>query len=83
MFTRRVGRPRLISHDGDLFIYVASGEFEVTTEQTGTMAYVDGQALRMNSMINMEARNVSDTENLKLVIFQVGKEGDPFLIAIE
>jgi quercetin dioxygenase-like cupin family protein len=70
-------------HDGDLFIYVISGGFEISTEESGVILYGPGQAMQMAAGTTMDARNASDTELLKLVIFQVGEPGKPFLVPTE
>jgi quercetin dioxygenase-like cupin family protein len=36
-------------HDGDLFIYVSDGEFEVATEEGGTVRYSSGDVVRMHA----------------------------------
>ena len=70
-------------HDGDLFIYVVDGEFEATTDEAGRVLYISGEAMQMKADTTMDARNASDTEPLKLVIFQVGELGTPFLVEVE
>lgn len=70
-------------HDGDLFIYVISGTFEVVSEATGRVEYESGQSVHMAADTLMDARNASDTEALKLVIFQIGERDGPFLVPVE
>jgi quercetin dioxygenase-like cupin family protein len=70
-------------HNADLFIYVMSGQFEVTMEHTGTVIYGAGMALEMRSKMVMDARNVSDTAPLKLIVFQVGAPDSPFVVPVE
>jgi quercetin dioxygenase-like cupin family protein len=70
-------------HDGDLFIYVVEGEFEISTDDIGTIIYTSGEAMQMAAETIMDARNVSQTEPLKLVIFQIGEPGGPFLVPID
>jgi quercetin dioxygenase-like cupin family protein len=67
-------------HDGNLFIYVVSGQFEIRTNDSGTVLYGPGQAMQMAAGTVMDARNASDEAPLKLVIFQVGDPGHPFLV---
>ena len=69
-------------HDGDLFIYVVEGEFEISTDDIGTVLSTSGEAVQMAAEPIMAARNVSQTEPLKLVIFQIGEPGGPFLVPI-
>jgi quercetin dioxygenase-like cupin family protein len=70
-------------HDGDLFIYVVEGAFEVTTEEDGERNYGPGEAMQMAAQTVMDARNASDSESLKLVVFQIGEPGGPFLVPTE
>jgi len=67
-------------HNSDLFIFVLEGEFEVTMEQSGTVVYSSGEALRMEPGTVMDARNPSDLNSLKIVVFQVGHIDDPFVV---
>lgn len=70
-------------HNSDLFIYVISGEFEVDMEGEGLNTYTEGQALRMKPNTPMDARNPSETNSLKLVVFQVGNPDAPFVVPID
>lgn len=70
-------------HNGNLFIYVIEGEFEVTLEGEETRVYLQGQALQMKARIKMDARNPSSTKTLKLAVFQVGRPNAPFVVPIE
>ena len=70
-------------HNGNLFIYVIEGEFEVIMEPIGKRTYRSGDALEMKPGVTMDARNPSDKKPLKLSVFQVGKAGDPFVVPVE
>lgn len=70
-------------HNGNLFIYVIEGEFEVTLDGEETKIYKSSDALQMRAGIEMDARNPSDSRNLKLAVFQVGKPNDPFVVSVE
>ena len=70
-------------HNGNLFIYVIEGEFEVTMEPEGRKIYRSGDALQMKPGITMDARNPSDVNPLKLSVFQVGKPNAPFVVPVE
>jgi quercetin dioxygenase-like cupin family protein len=70
-------------HNGNLFIYVIEGEFEVTMEPDGKQVYLQGQALQMKPGVHMDARNPSNTNPLKLSVFQVGRPNDPFVVPAE
>jgi len=70
-------------HNSDLFIYVISGEFEVDMEGEDLNTYSEGQALRMKPNTPMDARNPSETNSLKLAVFQVGNPDAPFVVPID
>lgn len=70
-------------HNGDLFIYVVDGEFEITTDQDGKVVFSSGEAMQMAAETIMDARNASKSKPLKLVIFQVGEPDGPFLVPVE
>ena len=70
-------------HNADLFIYVIEGEFEVTMEHNGRVVYSAGKALEMRANTTMDARNPSDTNSLKLAVFQVGAADSPFVVPVE
>jgi quercetin dioxygenase-like cupin family protein len=70
-------------HNGNLFIYVIEGEFEVEMENTGKKTYKSGDALQMKPGVTMDARNPSDTNALKLSVFQVGEPDAPFVVPVE
>ena len=70
-------------HNGDLFIYVIEGKFEVTMEHNGRIVYSAGQALEMRANTIMDARNPSDSNSLKLAVFQVGAPNAPFVVLVE
>jgi quercetin dioxygenase-like cupin family protein len=70
-------------HHSDLFFYVMSGELEVSTQDTGQVTYTTGQMLRMEPETIMDARNPNQTEQLTVVIFQVGNIDEEFFVPIE
>ena len=70
-------------HNGNLFIYVIEGEFEVTMKPDGLKTYRSGDALQMKPGVLMDARNPSDKTPLKLSVFQVGKPDAPFVVPVE
>ena len=70
-------------HNGNLFIYVIEGEFEVTMEPEGRRIYRSGEALEMKPGVTMDARNPSNINPLKLSVFQVGKPNAPFVVPVE
>jgi quercetin dioxygenase-like cupin family protein len=70
-------------HNSNLFIYVIEGEFEVELEGSKKITYRKGEALQMNSGIEMEARNPSNENSLKLAVFQVGNPDAEFVVPVE
>ena len=70
-------------HNGNLFIYVIEGEFEVTMAPEGKRTYRSGDALQMKPGVTMDARNPSSVSPLKLSVFQVGKPNDPFVVPVD
>jgi hypothetical protein len=47
------------------------------------VTYAGGQALEMRTEAEMTARNVSETQPLKLVVFQVGQTQAPFVVPVQ
>lgn len=70
-------------HNSNLFIYVIDGEFEVELEGSPKVTYRKGEALQMNSGIEMEARNPSSNNPLKLAVFQVGHLNADFVVPVK
>jgi quercetin dioxygenase-like cupin family protein len=70
-------------HNGNLFLYIVEGEFEVTLDGEETKIYKAGDAMQMRAGVEMDARNPSDSLNLKIAVFQVGKPDDPFVVPVE
>ena len=71
------------SHNSDLFIYVVSGFFELTTKEEGHQIYSSGQAVRMGPGEVMDTGNASDVQPLKLAVVQVGGVDKPFVVPVE
>lgn len=69
-------------HNSNLFIYVIEGDFEVELEGSEKITYSAGDALQMNSGIEMEARNANAVNPLKLSVFQVGNPDSPFVVPV-
>lgn len=70
-------------HNGNLFIYVIEGEFEVDMEGAGQNLYKAGDALQMKPGFTMDARNPSATKSLKLSVFQLGQPDAPFVVPVK
>ena len=66
-------------HPGPVYVYVLEGELTVETEG-GTETYKAGQ-LYLEPLNNvMQGRNLSASDDLELVVFQVGDAGKPMMI---
>ncbi len=67
------------SHPGPVYVYVLEGELTVQTEG-GTKSYKAGQLYpeELNSV--MQGKNLSGSDDLELVVFQVGDIGKPMMI---
>jgi quercetin dioxygenase-like cupin family protein len=70
-------------HNGNLFIYVIEGAFEVDMEGSGLNLYKAGDALQMQPGFTMNARNPSATNSLKLSVFQLGQPDAPFVVPVK
>ena len=70
-------------HNSDMFVYVIEGEFELTMEHTGEITYTAGEVVEMPAKTVMDARNPSDTNPIKLAVFQVGAADLPFYVPVE
>ncbi len=66
-------------HPGSVFVYVLEGTLTIETE--GKIKSVSAGELYEEPMRRvMQARNLSTTDGLKLVVFQVGDAGKPMMI---
>ena len=69
-------------HPGHLFIYVLEGEIEIDVEgQDEPIRIAAGKAAYEPANTPMVGRNASSTEGARFVVFQVGKAGEPLMIA--
>lgn len=66
-------------HPGPVFVYVLKGELTVETED-GTETYKAGQVYPEPIQRVMQGKNLSTTDGLELVVFQVGDIGKPMMI---
>ncbi len=66
-------------HTGDLFVYVQSGTLTVETA-AGKQSFKSGELYYETPNAPMLARNISTSEATVLVVFQVGKKGEPIMI---
>ena len=67
------------SHPGPVYVYVLEGEFTVKTEG-GTKTYKAGQLYPEALDRVMQGRNLSASDDLELLVFQVGDIGKPMMI---
>ncbi|MFQ5775131.1 MAG: cupin domain-containing protein [Kiloniellaceae bacterium] len=66
-------------HPGPVFVYVLKGELTVTTKG-GTETYKAGQIYPEPLNDVMQGKNLSTSDDLELVVFQVGDVGKPMMI---
>ena len=67
------------SHPGPVYVYVLEGEFTVKTEG-GTKTYKAGQLYPEALNRVMQGRTLSASDDLELLVFQVGDIGKPMMI---
>lgn len=66
-------------HTGDLFVYVQSGTLTVETA-AGRQSFKSGELYYETPNQPMLARNLSADEDTVVIVFQVGKKGEPIMI---
>jgi quercetin dioxygenase-like cupin family protein len=66
-------------HPGPVYVYVAEGEFTVETNG-GTQTYKAGQLYPEPLNNVMQGKNLSTSDDLELVVFQIGDVGKPMMI---
>jgi quercetin dioxygenase-like cupin family protein len=69
-------------HTGSVFVYVAKGELTIETEG-GTQTFKAGELYPEPLNQTMLAKNLSASEGLELVVFQVGDIGKPMMVKAE
>ena len=67
------------SHPGPVYVYVLKGEFNVETK-SGVKTYKAGELYPEALDHVMQARNLSTSDDLEIVVFQVGEIGKPMMI---
>lgn len=67
------------SHTGPVFVYVLKGELTVETER-GLERYKAGELYPEPLNRVMQGKNVSASDELEIVVFQVGDVGKPMMI---
>ena len=67
-------------HPGHVFVYVLEGSVIVELEGKPPRTVGPGEVLHELPNRVMQAKNASATDDLKVILFQVGPEGKPMLI---
>lgn len=70
-------------HPGPVFVYVLEGELTIETEGVGRQTIKAGELYQEPLRRPMRGLNLSTTDALKLLVFQVGDEGKPMMIKVE
>lgn len=66
-------------HPGPVFVYVLEGTLTVETDN-GTLKVSAGEVYQEIPRMVMRATNISASEPVKIVVFQVGDTGKPMMI---
>lgn len=66
-------------HTGPLYLYVLSGSMEIESADE-TLTIGEGEFMIEPVNKTLQPRNLSDSEPVELLIFQVGNVGDPMMI---
>lgn len=69
-------------HTGPVFVYVLEGVLTVETE-SGTASYGVGELYPEPLSAVMQGRNLSASDDLELLVFQVGDIGKPMMVKVE
>jgi len=64
-------------HPGHVFVYVIEGAVEIDVDGQEPVTINAGEAVYETPNQPMIGRNVSATEGARIVVFQVGKTGEP------
>ena len=70
------------SHPGPVFVYVLEGELTVKTGGE-TLTFKAGELYSEATNSVMQGKNLSATDDLEFVVFQVGDTGKPMMIKAE
>lgn len=70
------------THPGPVFVYVLEGEFTVVLKD-GAKTFKAGDLYAEEIDSPMVAKNMSSTEGVKLLVFQVGDVGKPMMIKVD
>ena len=66
-------------HPGPVFVYILEGELTVDTED-GVQTFKAGELYQEPLKRKMQGKNLSTTNPVKFVVFQVGDAGKPMMI---
>jgi quercetin dioxygenase-like cupin family protein len=70
------------THPGSFYVYILSGE--LTIEMNGeTSTYQAGEFYPESTDVPMVGKNASATDDLELIVFQVGDTGKPLMVPVE
>lgn len=70
-------------HPASVYVYVLDGEFTIETEGEGRQTYSAGQLYKEPLGRVMQGRNLSTSEELEILVFQIGETGKPMMIKAE
>ncbi len=68
-------------HPGHVFVYVIEGALEINVEGSEPARVEAGGAFHEIPDRPMTAKNVSASEGARFVVFQVGEQGKPLMVA--
>lgn len=69
-------------HPGPVFVYVLKGELTVEMEE-GTQTFKKGEVFPESLNIPMRGKNLSASDGLEILVFQVGDVGKPMMIKVD
>ncbi len=69
-------------HPGPVFVYVLEGELTVELESE-TKTFKAGELYAEDINAAMVGKNLSETDDLEILVFQVGDIGKPMMIKVE
>lgn len=69
-------------HPGPVFVYVLEGELTIELE-SGTKTFKAGELYPEEINAAMVGKNLSGTDDLELLVFQVGDIGKPMMIKVK
>jgi quercetin dioxygenase-like cupin family protein len=70
-------------HSGPVYVYVLEGSFTVDEQGQPRRTFMAGQLYEEPIGTPMQARNISTSEQLRILLFQVHGEGEPLAYKVE